>query len=115
MSFFIYGIFSKNNLHTMKKFKKFKKSNATKYAKYSVKPAQTHLQTRITALMPTLMEKITQTEHGVFVFAHPTFPDLRVEGMTLTFMEEHIERAIKRHFRNQPDKHIDYLFALLSK
>lgn len=76
---------------------------------------QTYLQTRLTLLMPILMEKITQTQEGMFVFAHETFPDLRVEGLTLSFMEEHIERAIKRQFRGQSNKHIDYLFNLLIK
>ncbi len=74
---------------------------------------KTYLQTRLTALMPILVAKITQTQDGKFVFAHETFPDLRVEGMTQGFVEEHIERAIRRQFRGQTDKHIDYLFNLL--
>ena len=81
------------------------------------KPQQekTYLQTRLTALMPILVAKITQTQDGKFVFAHETFPDLRVEGMTLGFVEEHIERAVRRQFRGQTNKHIDYLFTLLVK
>ncbi len=76
---------------------------------------KTYLQTRLTALMPTLMERVTQTEDGVFVFAHETFPDLRIEGITIGFVEEHIERAVRRQFRGQSNKHIDYLFNLLLK
>lgn len=76
---------------------------------------QTYLQKRITALLPTLMAMVTQSQDGMFVFVHPTFPDLRVEGLTIGFVQEHVERAIKRHFRGQSDKHIDYLFNLLSK
>lgn len=76
---------------------------------------KTYLQTRLTALMPTLMERVTQTEDGRFVFMHETFPDLRVEGLTIGFVEEHIERSVRKHFRGQSDKHIDYLFNLLIK
>lgn len=76
---------------------------------------QTHLQTRITALLPALMERVTQNQDGVFLFTHPTFPDLKVEGITIGFVEEHLERAIKRQFRGQSNKHVDYLFDLLSK
>jgi hypothetical protein len=76
---------------------------------------KTYLQTRLTALMPTLMVKVIQTEDGKFVFAHEAFPDLRVEGMTIGFVEEHIERSIRRQFRGQSNKHIDYLFNLLVK
>jgi hypothetical protein len=91
-----------------------KKSNSPKYpVKFPVNQEKTYLQSRLTALMPTLMLQVTQTEDGKFVFAHETFPDLRVEGMTLSFVEEHIERAIRRQFRGQSNKHIDYLFNLL--
>lgn len=76
---------------------------------------QSYLQTRITALLPNLMQKVTQNQDGVFAFTHPTFPDLKVEGMTIGFVEEHVERAIKRQFRGQSNKHVDYLFDLLSK
>lgn len=76
---------------------------------------KTYLQIRLTALMPTLMERVTQTEDGRFVFMHETFPDLRVEGLTIAFVEEHIERSIRKHFRGQSNKHIDYLFNLLIK
>lgn len=100
--------------------KKFggKKFNGTQsFAKPFAKPnqEQAYLQTRITALMPMLMDKVTQTPDGMFVFTHETFPDLRVEGLTIGFVEEHIERAIKRQFRGQSNKHIDYLFNLLIK
>jgi len=91
-----------------------KKFNGTK-SYTNPQQEKTHLQTRLTAAMPKLMEKVTQTEDGVFVFAHETFPDLRVEGITIGFVEEHVERAIKRQFRDQSDKHIDYLFTLLLK
>lgn len=77
--------------------------------------AQTYLQRRITAILPTLMDQVTQDPNGMFVFSHATFPELRVEGITIGFVEEHLERALKRQFKNQSDKHIDYLFNLLSK
>ncbi len=81
----------------------------------SVSKEQAYLQTRINTLLPTLMARVTQQQDGMCVFTHPTFPDLKVEGLTTSFMQEHIERAVKRHFRGQSNKHIDYLFALLSK
>ncbi len=91
-----------------------KKFNGTKSYK---NPQQevTHLQTRLTAAMPKLMEKVTETKDGQFVFVHEAFPDLRVEGITFSFVEEHVERAVRRHFRGQSDKHVDYLFNLLLK
>ena len=88
-----------------------KKKN-TKY--FSPVQEKTYLQTRLTTLMPTLMLKVVQNENGLFIFEHPKFPDLRVEGITLAFVEEHVERAVRRHFRGQSNKHIDYLFTLLS-
>ncbi len=92
-----------------------KKFNGMQKSYKSPQQEKTYLQTRLTLLMPTLMAKVTQTEDGVFVFSHPTFPDLRVEGMTQGFVEEHVERAVRRQFRGQTDKHIDYLFNLLVK
>lgn len=74
-----------------------------------------YLQTRLTAAMPILMLKVVQTENGKFLFSHSTFPDLRIEGMTIGFVEEHLERAIRKQLRGQSDKHIDYLFDLLVK
>ena len=77
--------------------------------------AQTYLQKRITAILPALMDQVTQDQDGKFIFSHSAFPELRVEGITMGFVEEHVERAIKRQFKNQSDKHIDYLFNILSK
>ena len=77
--------------------------------------AQTYLQKRITAILPTLMDQVTQDQNGMFIFSHSAFPELRVEGITISFVEEHLERALKRQFKNQSDKHVDYLFNLLSK
>ena len=76
--------------------------------------AQTYLQKRITAILPALMDEVTQDQDGKFIFSHPTFPELRVEGMTISFVQEHLERALKRTLKNQSDKHIDYVLNLLS-
>lgn len=88
-----------------------KKFNSVRYS--SANQEQTYLQTRLIDLMPTLMLKVVQNDSGQFIFEHPKFPDLRVEGITLAFVEEHVERAIKRHFRGQSNKHIDYLLNIL--
>jgi|GEM_PF-1785146 len=90
-----------------------KRYNSTQY--FSPVQEKTYLQTRLTILMPTLMSKVVQNENGMFIFEHPEFPDLRVEGITSAFVEEHVERAVKRHFRGQSNKHIDYLFNILSR
>ncbi|MBV8661295.1 MAG: hypothetical protein JO129_04075 [Candidatus Dependentiae bacterium] len=77
-------------------------------------PEKSYLQTRLTASMPLLMMKVVQAENGKFLFSHPTFPDLRVEGLTIGFVEEHLERMIRKQLRDQSDKHIDYLLNLLT-
>ena len=101
---------------------KFFKRKAAKPAKKfhgmqasNVSKEQAYLQTRINGLLPTLLARVTKQSDGMFLFSHPTFPDLKVEGLTTSFMEEHIERALKRHFRGQSTKHVDYLFDLLNK
>ena len=76
--------------------------------------ATTYLQKRITAILPILMDQVVQDQDGKFIFAHVTFPELRVEGMTISFVQEHLERALKRTLKNQSDKHIDYVLNLLS-
>lgn len=75
---------------------------------------KSYLQTNVTELLPVLMEAVQEDEHGIFRFTHPNYPELKVEGKTLSFVQEHLERALLRQFKNQSDKHIDFLCKLLS-
>lgn len=75
---------------------------------------KSYLQTKVTELLPVLMETVQEDEHGTFTFTHPNYPELKVEGMTISFVQEHLERALLRQFKNQSDKHIDFLCKLLS-
>lgn len=88
--------------------KNYNKLNAS-YGKQD----KSYLQTKLTALLPLLIEKVEQGQDGKFKFSHEKFPELKVEGITISFVQEHLERAIKRQFKNQSDKHIDYLFNLI--
>jgi hypothetical protein len=97
-----------NNNRKFKMNKKFNRLN------FSANNKQAYLQSRLDLLIPSLISKIIQKEDGQYLFFHPTFPDLQVEGMTFSFVQEHLERAIKRHFKGQSNKHIDYLCELLT-
>ena len=77
------------------------------------KQEKTYLQDRLTKIIPILMQRVTQSQDGNFVFEHATFPDLRVAGMTITFVQENLERAIKKQLKNKSDKHVDYILKLL--
>jgi hypothetical protein len=83
--------------------------------KTRMKQDKSYLQRKITEILPALMDTVQQDENGTFIFTHEKFPELRVEGVTFSFVEEHVERALRRQFRTQSDKHIDILFNLLSK
>lgn len=79
-----------------------------------MKQDTSYLQRRITEMLPSLMDTVQENQHGRFIFTHAKFPELRVEGGTFSFVQEHLERALKRQFKNQSDKHIDFLCNLLS-
>ena len=79
------------------------------------KPEKTYLQDRLTLLLPTLMQKVIQVEDGKFMFTHATFPDLQVQGITISSIQENLERAIKKQLKGKSDKHVDYLLNLLIK
>ena len=74
---------------------------------------KTYLQNCLVVVIPKLMEKVIQNEHGVFIFSHAIFPDLQVQGITISFVQEHLERAIVRQLRGQSPKHVDYVLRLL--
>ncbi len=74
---------------------------------------KSYLQERLVNDMPALMDKVFQNQNGLFIFEHPKFPDFRIEGLTMTFVQENLERVIKKQLMHQSDKHIDYVFALL--
>ena len=77
------------------------------------KQEKSYLQDRLTKIIPILMEKVVEDQNGNFIFEHATFPDLRVQGVTISFVQEHLERAIKKQLKNQSDKHVDYILKLL--
>ncbi|MBP6869625.1 hypothetical protein KBC04_01980 [Candidatus Babeliales bacterium] len=74
---------------------------------------QTYLQTQLIKVMPILMEKIKKTEQGRFLFVHEKFPELQIEAITSTQVAEQLEHALRRKFKKQPDKYVDYLLNLL--
>ncbi len=76
---------------------------------------KSYLEERISLLLPTLMDKVIQVEDGKFVFTHAMFPDLYVEGITISSFQVDLERAIKKQLKGQKDKHVDYLLNLLIK
>ena len=78
-----------------------------------MKQEKSYLETQVAVVIPKLMERVIQNEHGQFIFTHATFPDLMVQGITIGFVEEHLERAIKKQLKNQSNKHIDYVLRLL--
>lgn len=79
-----------------------------------MKQEKSYLETQVALIMPKLMDRVIQEdEHGQFVFTHPIFPDLTVQGITIGFVQEHLERAIKKQLKKQSNKHIDYVLRLL--
>ena len=74
-----------------------------------------YLQSKIVENLPSLMDKVKQVEDGKFLFFHESFPELRVEGITLTYVEDQLERVIRKNFKYQSSRHVDYLFNLLNK
>jgi hypothetical protein len=87
----------------------------TMYKKDSFrKPVKTYLHDRLEVIMPKLMEKVIQNAQGQFVFEHAQFPDLKIQGVTIHFVQEHVQRTIAKQLKNKSDKHVDYILALLS-
>jgi len=74
---------------------------------------QDYAQSKVTMVLPILMDTVTQQSDGKFVFAHAKFPEMKVEGVTLSFVQEELERVLKRLLRNQSNAHIDYVCKLL--
>lgn len=77
------------------------------------KPVKTYLQNRLDIVMPKLMEKVMQDAQGQFVFEHVKFPGLKIQSITISSMQENLERAIKKQLKNQSDKHVDYILGLM--
>ena len=75
---------------------------------------QDYAQSKVTIVLPILMDTVIQRQDGKFVFAHAKFPEMKVEGITLSFVQEELERVLKRLLRNQSNAHIDYVCKLLS-
>jgi hypothetical protein len=83
--------------------------------KKDIHPLKNYLQNRIDAFIPIATEHFLETDEGVFIFEHAKFPDLRVQGKTIHFVQESLERTLKKFLKNQSNKHIDYIFDLLLK